>query len=94
MELCVLIYFNSKKLEHAKPEPQNIEEALNVIEISQFLGARYMDQIRNVIFIIIATVIMAVVTTILAYFFDHLTSNVTRSIARFLLPGNEYTRQL
>jgi hypothetical protein len=62
-------------------------EPLNVTEISQFLGALYMGQIRNVIFIIIATVIMAVVTSIFAYFFDFLTTNMIGSIARFLMPG-------
>ena len=66
---------------------QNIEEPLNVTYISQFLDARYMGQIRNVALIIIATAIMAIVTSIFAYIIDYLTSNNSGSIARFLLQG-------
>ena len=66
---------------------QTIKETLNVTYIPQFLDARYMGQIRNVTLIIIATAIMAIVTSIFIYFFDYLTSNITESLARFLLPG-------
>jgi hypothetical protein len=66
---------------------QSIKETLNVTDISQFLDARYMGQIRNVTLIIIATAIMAIVTSIFAYLFDHLTSNIQELIVRFLLQG-------
>jgi hypothetical protein len=66
---------------------QSIKETLNVTDISQFLDARYMGQIRNVTLIIIATAIMAIVTSIFAYLFDYLTSNIQGLIVRFLLQG-------
>jgi hypothetical protein len=46
-----------------------------------------MGQIRNVTLIIIATAIMAILTSIFAYFFDYLTSNIPGSFARFLPHG-------
>jgi hypothetical protein len=44
-----------------------------------------MGHIRNVTLIIIATAIMAILTSIFAYFFDYLTSNIPGLVARFLL---------
>ena len=51
------------------------------------LDTRYiMGQIRNVIFIIIATAIMAVLTSVITYFFDYLTTNLSMvSTAKFLV---------
>jgi hypothetical protein len=72
---------------------QNTKETLNATDIPQFLEARYMGQIRNVTLIIIATAIMAIVTSIFAYFIDYLTSNIPVSIARFLLQGVGYSYQ-
>ena len=68
---------------------KKFEEPLNVTDILQFLDRLYMSQIRNVVLIIIATAIMAIVTSIVAYFFDYLTSVISGSIAR-----KEYTHQL
>jgi hypothetical protein len=44
-----------------------------------------MSQIRNVTLIVIATAIMAIVTSILVYFVDYITVNVRESTARFVL---------
>ncbi|HJT47337.1 MAG TPA: hypothetical protein VJ729_04080 [Nitrososphaeraceae archaeon] len=44
-----------------------------------------MSQIRNVTLIVIATAVMAIVTSILVYFVDYLTLNVRESTARFAL---------
>jgi hypothetical protein len=55
-----------------------------------------MSQIRNVALIIIATAIMAIATSILAYFVDYLTLK-SWSAARFLLALQqkyEHTSQL
>ena len=43
-----------------------------------------MGQIRNVTLIVIATAIMAIVTSILVYFVDYLILNVRESTANFL----------
>jgi hypothetical protein len=48
-----------------------------------------MSQIRNVTLIVIATAIMAIVTSILVYFVDYLTVNVRESTARFVLESQQ-----
>ena len=47
-----------------------------------------MGQIRNVVLIVIITAIMAVLTSIFAYFFDHLSATVLRSAVSFLTGFN------
>jgi hypothetical protein len=43
-----------------------------------------MGQIRNVMLIIIITAIMAILTSVFAYFFDYLTTNILRYVAKSL----------
>ena len=44
-----------------------------------------MGQTRKVVLIIAATAIMAVLTSIFAYFFDYLTTDTPRSVSKFLV---------
>ena len=53
----------------------------------------HMTQIRNVTLIIIATAILAIVTSIVVYFVDYLTLNIRWSAARFLLEWHQKYEQ-